>query len=328
MAIEIHRRKRDFSETEEQGNEPLLKKALICVRHLNSEELAQLCKALFDRFRQLNPSWDVHYSRIKGNQYFWIMRENRLEHKAKHYGFIEDNFPYPSERREAVMIAVEKAEGRQRPYASYNLDEGLLERQGYASLGTEAKYYLEGMRKKERIEQLKAKPKPKTQEASKMEFAYRWDWDWDWTGMSHKNIIKYQIVKKTKKLIWINREPYRPGSNDGYWTRCFIFNRHVFENFNSVWSESAGAHFYKNENIMLAEGLKSSETDLNKLFGIEGEMTLDKLKAAYRKKCKELHPDHGGDKERFVKMHEVYEGLRKTLAGKGEEDPFSKRTKI
>lgn len=45
------------------------------------------------------------------------------------------------------------------------------------------------------------------------------------------------------------------------------------------------------------------------LLGIEVTATVTQIKAAYRKKAKEHHPDHGGDPEVFKSIQQAYETL-------------------
>ena len=63
------------------------------------------------------------------------------------------------------------------------------------------------------------------------------------------------------------------------------------------------------------------------LLEIPASCTDDELKSAYRKKCKELHPDtNGGDPKKsalFVEMKRVYEEVVKRRAEKQEEPMFT-----
>ncbi len=53
------------------------------------------------------------------------------------------------------------------------------------------------------------------------------------------------------------------------------------------------------------DAVKKAETH----FGLTPPFTLDTLKAAYKRKCKELHPDAGGTNAAFQEMHEAYHSL-------------------
>lgn len=54
-----------------------------------------------------------------------------------------------------------------------------------------------------------------------------------------------------------------------------------------------------------------SQKDLRKLLGltIEGKITLKQIKAAYKNRAKEIHPDSGGSHEAFCQLQDAYETL-------------------
>ena len=41
-------------------------------------------------------------------------------------------------------------------------------------------------------------------------------------------------------------------------------------------------------------------------LGVEVGASLDEVKAAYRRKVKEVHPDQGGDEDEFKRVREAY----------------------
>lgn len=49
--------------------------------------------------------------------------------------------------------------------------------------------------------------------------------------------------------------------------------------------------------------------DYYKLLGVEKSASADEIKRAFRKKAHELHPDKGGDAEKFKKVNEAYQVL-------------------
>jgi len=49
------------------------------------------------------------------------------------------------------------------------------------------------------------------------------------------------------------------------------------------------------------------------LLGVSSHATLEEVKAAYRKKAIETHPDHGGDAERFRRVVAAYAEAKKRL---------------
>ncbi|MBD3233399.1 MAG: DnaJ domain-containing protein [candidate division Zixibacteria bacterium] len=52
--------------------------------------------------------------------------------------------------------------------------------------------------------------------------------------------------------------------------------------------------------------------DYYQILGCDYGCDEDRIKAAYRIKVKELHPDHGGDEERFLQAKEAFDTLKDT----------------
>jgi DnaJ-class molecular chaperone len=46
------------------------------------------------------------------------------------------------------------------------------------------------------------------------------------------------------------------------------------------------------------------------ILGIKRDCTETEFKAAYKKKAQELHPDHGGDPEKFKLVQAAYEAVK------------------
>lgn len=49
------------------------------------------------------------------------------------------------------------------------------------------------------------------------------------------------------------------------------------------------------------------------VLGVSRDVTLDELKAAYRKRALETHPDHGGDDESFRRVVRAYEEAQRRI---------------
>ncbi len=54
--------------------------------------------------------------------------------------------------------------------------------------------------------------------------------------------------------------------------------------------------------------------DPHALLGVAAGASLDEMKAAFRRRARELHPDHGGDAAAFIALKRAYDGLVKRAA--------------
>ncbi|MFC3477119.1 J domain-containing protein [Halobacterium litoreum] len=48
-----------------------------------------------------------------------------------------------------------------------------------------------------------------------------------------------------------------------------------------------------------------------RVLGVEPDASAEEVKAAYREKARDLHPDRGGDSEQFSRVNEAYERLKR-----------------
>lgn len=59
----------------------------------------------------------------------------------------------------------------------------------------------------------------------------------------------------------------------------------------------------------MQENSSSDNTSYYKEFGVNTKADIDEIRKAYKKKMKTMHPDKGGDPEKFKRMQEIYEVL-------------------
>lgn len=149
-----------------------------------------------------------------------------------------------------------------------------------------------------------ARPCSNGTKATVQEFLYRdWmsDWETEWRSIPHL------IVKKTKKLIFVNKERYNPDPWDRH---TYALNRAELEANGSVWSHSARDRFFTTPYEQRRR--PSRESPELTVLGLEAGTSKEDIKRAYRRLAKQHHPDCGGDAEKFKEIQAAFE---RTMAG-------------
>lgn len=130
--------------------------------------------------------------------------------------------------------------------------------------------------------------------------------------------VPYRIVKKTKRYVYIEQQPYRATQRTGSWLdhapKTFRLDRLMLEKegyaflpmmdelpsgisdpifFTTSFHERVGEH----------EGIGG---DALSILGLSLPCTVADVKSAYRRLAKQLHPDRGGNPTEFLKLQQAY----------------------
>jgi hypothetical protein len=134
----------------------------------------------------------------------------------------------------------------------------------------------------------------------------------------------HRVVKKTARRVYVEREPYRepavPADRERHWydylDQTFVLDRRELERGQGVGP--ARRRWYGGDFYQSREEAERAIAALSRSFGplarpdwadvldLEWPITRQDVKEAYRRKAKELHPDHGGDHDEFVKLEAAY----------------------
>lgn len=136
----------------------------------------------------------------------------------------------------------------------------------------------------------------------------------DFDGGRQDSITPYRIVKKTKKRIYVEAEPYREDrSTSGDWrdfvVDTFVLDRSHFEKTgkarrNKGWYNT----FYSDPAIYHAERRSTDyRPECFVGLGVPAGATVKEIQSAYRRLARKTHPDSGGDAEEFKKVHAWFE---------------------
>lgn len=300
----------------------LTQKATMYIRRMDSDQLKEIMDRAFELYKELNPERDIKYCRLDRRRVFWALWEDLRffdkGYKAKYSGVLHVEDKGPTSIMDLVISAVIEETGK--PLLD-NIDLWYTYASAHITEDNDIKKYY----RKLIAEKKAARPMARTKETSAVEFVYssglasRGQY-LEWLTEILKNsffdldvkqvLLMYRVVKKTKKGIFISKIPEGTETNSGYLTECFILNKKAFERNGKYYSRSADKIFYKDRNAAVAsDEIKS----LLEMLDVEGDITKKNLKASYREKVKELHPDQGGDAEAFIRLKEEYETVIKFM---------------
>lgn len=137
----------------------------------------------------------------------------------------------------------------------------------------------------------------------------------EYDGSEHDSITLYRIVKKTKKRIYVEAEPYceevRPPCGDwqDYVVKTFVLDRAEFEAEGKARRRKKPYEtYYAGPAIYYAERRsKAHRPECFVCLGVPAGATVDEIRSAYRRLAREAHPDAGGSAEAFKGIQKWYE---------------------
>lgn len=130
-----------------------------------------------------------------------------------------------------------------------------------------------------------------------------------WRWWYHKNPERiwyepYDVEKVTDKQVWVR------GFMEDH---CIILKRGLLERTGSCTSSRHHAIFYVERPKVYERRTIGYLMDLKprEVLGLLEDFTEEDLKAAYRRKALQHHPDRGGDPDEYKNVHDAYEALIK-----------------
>lgn len=171
--------------------------------------------------------------------------------------------------------------------------------------------WAEGCHRRQAVDKRRQRRSQST-ESAPVEFVYHGHFS-DYTNDYHWT--KHQIIRKTAKRVYVDDLEYQDpdalvrntgGRRDGYDVRTFVLDREELERDGRAYSRSwrsSGYYYLKPE---LAARMGTVPPCLERL-GLAPPATAAAVKSAYRRLSRELHPDQGGDHERFIEIQQAYE---------------------
>jgi hypothetical protein len=168
--------------------------------------------------------------------------------------------------------------------------------------------------------------------------------DGDSDGRERWIMYRHRIVKKTARRVYVRREPeYEPRdlmesrqrSWADYQEQTLILDRAKFESRGCAsWHKKYDHRIFYSTKEGAEAKIREIEDSWRRIsspgtttpswalsLGLAWPATADEVKAAYREKAKALHPDAGGDAERFVALQQAYESAMRWCDGPGPAAP-------
>ena len=126
--------------------------------------------------------------------------------------------------------------------------------------------------------------------------------------------VAHRIAKKTRQYIYVEQRPYDPVQVTGSWLDhnppTFRLSRAMLERegyaLTPVTEIDDPLFFTTPYQERLVQVTDPSPACLM-LLGLSIPCTIAEVKAAYRKRVKQFHPDHGGSHEEFLGLQAAYE---------------------
>jgi hypothetical protein len=144
-----------------------------------------------------------------------------------------------------------------------------------------------------------------------LEFLYR-DLQDPVTNAWHS--VPHRVVKKTRQYVYVEQRPHDPAQLTGSWldhnAPTFRLSRAMLEQegyaLTPVTEIDDPLFFMTPYQERLVQFSDQSPACLT-LLGLSLPCTIAEVKAAYRKRVKQFHPDHGGSHEEFLTLQTAYE---------------------
>jgi hypothetical protein len=128
-------------------------------------------------------------------------------------------------------------------------------------------------------------------------------------------IAAHLVIKKTAKRVYVTRKSCGPdqiGTEDESWgldERTIALDRARLERDGSVYSGShRHSDFYATRDAAIGDEPRGAQAAF-RVLGLRAPCTLDDIKAAYRRRALEVHPDRGGAPTDFQAVEAAYRRL-------------------